>query len=486
MIKRLTIRNYRSIKSADINLGAMSAFIGSNNAGKSNLMKALNLVLGDAYPSPRAFDDDDFHDYDKKHAIQIEVLFDNPLVADTRVFGFRLMFNGSECDYVAINSAGNTVTYSGGREVRVSNDMREEVALMYLGLERQANQQIRATTWTLYGKLLRHIEKHISESKKIDFRKGIEGTYSSYIEPEMHGMEEILRKHIKQQTGLDLQLRLSVVDPIETIKNLRPYLQALGSREFDAENMGAGTQSALAIAIARAYAEIVRRPLILAIEEPELYLHPHGCRHFRALLEDLASSGIQVIYTTHERAFIDIARFHDIHLVRKETTETVVFSGAGKPIPTGDVYKVMSKFDDKVNEVFFADKVVLVEGAPDRIACQLALEKLGIEANKASISITECGGDGDMKAIALTLKIFGIPTFPLIDEDPGNTATQAIIKELESITGSGRVFLQKPNLEGMFGLTHKPSKVDAMRLFPQWFSVNKVPTVYEELQKTLI
>src|SRR5262249_7412260 len=200
---------------------------------------------------------------------------------------------------------------------------------------------------------------------------------------------------------------------------------------------------------------------------------------------ELASSGIQVLYTTHERAFIDIARFHDIHLVRKETTETVVFSGAGKPIPTGDVYKVMSKFDDKVNEVFFAHKVVLVEGAPDRIACQLALEKLGLEPNKGSISITECGGDGDMKAIAQTLKIFGIPTFILIDADPGNPATQTIIAELESIAGKGNVFLQQPKLEGMFGLKFKPTKVDAMRIFPQWFSANQVQTVYEELKKAL-
>src|SRR5262249_15887836 len=159
--------------------------------------------LGDVYPSPRAFDDDDFCDYDKKQPIQIEVLFDQPLVVDSRVSGFRLSFNGAECDYFALNSAGNTVTYSGGREVRVTSDMRDEVALMYVGLERQATQQIRPTAWTLYGKLLRYIEKQISESKKTDFRKGIEGTYSSYIEPELQGMEEILRRHIKQQTGLD-------------------------------------------------------------------------------------------------------------------------------------------------------------------------------------------------------------------------------------------------------------------------------------------
>ena len=93
--------------------------------------------------------------------------------------------------------------------------------------------------------------------------------------------------------------------------------------------MGAGTQSALAVAIARAYAEIVRRPLILAIEEPELYLHPHGCRHFRRLLDELAANGVQVIYTTHERSFVDIAKFEQVHLIRNEIGETKVCSGIG-------------------------------------------------------------------------------------------------------------------------------------------------------------
>jgi putative ATP-dependent endonuclease of OLD family len=166
--------------------------------------------------------------------------------------------------------------------------------------------------------------------------------------------------------------------------------------------MGAGTQSALAVAIARAYAAIVKQALVLAIEEPELYLHPHGCRHFRRLLDELATGGVQVIYTTHERSFVDLARFHNIHVVRKESDETKVYSGVGQPTPAGNPFAFISKFDDEVNEIFFANQVVLVEGAPDRIACQLALEKFGVEIDRDSISITECGGSGDIKAIAET------------------------------------------------------------------------------------
>ncbi|MCQ5373851.1 MAG: ATP-binding protein [Candidatus Methanomethylicia archaeon] len=226
MIKKMTIENFRSIKSQEIKLGPINAFVGPNNAGKSNIMKALNLVLGDTYPSARSFDEKDLYNYDKSKPIKIEVRFDPHFVWNKKeVYGFRLTFDGTNCEYLAVDSKGNAVTYPFGRgEVRVTNEMKNEVALMYLGLERLASHRIRATQWTLYGKLLRHIERGIGDSEKQNFKSSIEESYESNIHPHLQQMEDILKAHVKNQTGLDLHLRLSVMDPIETIKNLRPYL----------------------------------------------------------------------------------------------------------------------------------------------------------------------------------------------------------------------------------------------------------------------
>jgi putative ATP-dependent endonuclease of OLD family len=65
MIDRIKIQNFRSIRDLEIKLGKMNAFIGPNNAGKSNIMRALNLVLGETWTSPRSFADKDFYKYDK-------------------------------------------------------------------------------------------------------------------------------------------------------------------------------------------------------------------------------------------------------------------------------------------------------------------------------------------------------------------------------------------------------------------------------------
>ena len=69
------------------------------------------------------------------------------------------------------------------------------------------------------------------------------------------------------------------------------------------------------------------RPIILGIEEPELYIHPHAQRLiFRVLKEfagvtdigDQAAGTDQVIYTTHSPAFVDISRYERIGVVGKE------------------------------------------------------------------------------------------------------------------------------------------------------------------------
>ncbi len=485
MIKKLTIKNFRSIKNLEIELSAFNVFIGPNNAGKSNILAALNLILGESYPTVRSFDKDDFYNYDTTNPIEIKAIFDSPLNCNDSVWGFYLFFDGENCHYIALDEDGNPLRYPSGREVRVSNRMKNEVLLLYIGLNRQATQQIRPSQWTLYGKLLKHIESRIPDTTKEEFKCTVEQSFEEKIFPYIKQVEEILRDHIKSQVGLNLSLRLSLQHPIETIKYLRPYLHENEVLIFDAENMGAGVQSALAIAIARAYAEIVRNPLMIAIEEPELYLHPHGCRHFYRMLKELSNEGIQVVYTTHERSFVNVIDFKHIYLVRKDDSETKVFSGIHKSVSDQDKIKLASKFNEEMNEIFFANKVILVEGPADKIACVLALEKLGLDLDKENISVIDCGSITAIKPVAEILKFFEIPTFVLVDEDPGNETTQKQISRLKEFLGDDKVFIQSPNLERMFGLSKKPNRFEAIKFFTSYLNSKELPQIYVSLKNAL-
>jgi hypothetical protein len=144
-----------------------------------------------------------------------------------------------------------------------------------------------------------------------------------------------------------------------------------------------------------------------------------------------------------------------------------------------DQLRIQSRFNERVNEVFFASCVILTEGDPDEIATRCALEYQGMELDKRSISVIPVGGIREIPIIAQLLMGLNIPTLAVIDEDPGNPNTAAARLAIEVVTSAQNVFIQSPNLETLFGLANKPRKIDAMAIFPTWFNnaANATPAV---------
>jgi putative ATP-dependent endonuclease of OLD family len=294
-------------------------------------------------------------------------------------------------------------------------------------------------------------------------------------------MDDIVRR----QTGLNIQLQLQILNPIEVLKNVRPSVIEDGMR-VDPEETGAGVQSAIALAVAKAYADIVRNPVVLALEEPELYLHPHGCRHFYRLLQEFSQAGLQVIYTTHERSFVSIGDFDSVHIVRKVGHQTEVTSGRTLNIAGGARLRMQSRFNDKVNEVFFSAAVVLVEGDPDEIACRAALDALGADLDRRSISIVAVGGQTEIPVFAELLTGLHIPVIVLVDEDPTNPASAANRARIAQHLPAANILLQTPNLETLWALPRKPNRVDAMATFPAVCGTPaNIPRVYGDLDALL-
>ena len=92
-VGKLHIKNFRSIEELDIELQSLSAFIGPNNAGKSNILDALDLILGETWPTIRAFSERDFRNHDPGQTIEIKTTFDSPINDDSanpRIYGFML------------------------------------------------------------------------------------------------------------------------------------------------------------------------------------------------------------------------------------------------------------------------------------------------------------------------------------------------------------------------------------------------------------
>ncbi len=164
----------------------------------------------------------------------------------------------------------------------------------------------------------------------------------------------------------------------------------------------------------------IRPDIILAIEEPELYQHPARCRHIAGVLRDLSTTtgagapNTQIILTTHSPYFLAMERFEDITIVRKKSVDTGLAAESAVYARTlEDVRKkwvhCCGKDDEDVtlaslvarlrrpflmgaSEGFFADAVVLVEGAGDASLLERLAEKLGAEWHAQSVSVVSVDG----------------------------------------------------------------------------------------------
>lgn len=491
-VDTIHIENFRSVKILDVKLDKINALIGPNNAGKSNVIKALSIVLGESWPSSKTIDDNDYFDRDRNEPIKIRVMFDQYFV-DSRygmkVYGFGFECQNDDATFLALDSSGNSLKYTNGSPVRVSQEMKDEVPLVFVDIDRQSSQQIRATQWTLYGKILKFLGNKIPESNKARFLQAVISAFNSEIfdispRSDLRYLEEQLKNSVKDHTGFDLTLELSILDPVEAIKNVRPYFkEGTNPSKHDPEEMGAGTQSALSVSIARAYSEIVKKSVILAIEEPELHFHPQACRNFYNRLRLLSEDGLQVIYTTHSPYFVDVSKFESLHVVRKKGSTTTIESGLALSSAGSHQNRIITKFNEGVNQALFADSAVLVEGPDDEIACKAMLERQGFDLYKNNVSVVSCGGLPNIPTIAIVLNALKIDTVALVDEDPGNSITASIIVKLKGILGDNMVCLQSPDLEGIFGVSSKFNQATALTFFQNY--QGSVPAVYSVLNAKL-
>ena len=205
--------------------------------------------------------------------------------------------------------------------------------------------------------------------------------------------------------------------------------------------------------------------LVLAIEEPELYQHPVRQRHLASVLLKLAKGSIpgvveqtQVIYTTHAPLFVGLDRFDQIRLLRKDdgqpgypkitvVAETTLDSVAQQLSsldcqPKGTYTeatlrpRMQAVMTPWMNEGFFADVVVLVEGESDRLALLAVAEAKGYNLDSKGVCIIPCNGKNSMDRPAVVFMSFDIRTYLIWDNDthsrdPEPDANRRLLKIVE-------------------------------------------------------
>lgn len=192
--------------------------------------------------------------------------------------------------------------------------------------------------------------------------------------------------------------------------------------------------------------------LIIAIDEPELYQHPSRQRHLSKVLLGLSQIGIpgvagnaQVLYTTHSPLFVGLDRFDDVRILRKRPASTdgpratsvastsmdEVAQQLKAASQTSNTFsedtlrpRLHALMTPVMNEGFFADTVVLVEGEGDEAAIHSTAQALGHDLDAAGIAVIPCRGKDKLDRPLVIFQTLGIPTYVVWDGDKDGSKSE--------------------------------------------------------------
>lgn len=348
-ITKFSVENFRSItKANELPLYDYSILLGPNNQGKSNILKALVLVLnivelyGLSYSQQRKriiyysrfsrryyreYEEDRDYNYDRDYPLNLQVNDPEKNGTSKFIINFKLenkekirfehLTNkklkgdlrleatlGNETKNLKIIDTENKKTSFHRSQVKIYEFLSENHQITYIEAVRDSSRTLdiveRMVSEELselvnkreYSRLMKQIER-MQKPLLDELSKGLTSSVSEFL-PEIKKVyvdsEEMIRQIDSPSTTIHVD------DGTDTPLELK----------------GDGIKSLMAISILQYVTKQTaqRKNIILAIEEPESHLHPMAIRKLRQVLEEISTKN-QVIISTHSPLLVnrtDIAR----------------------------------------------------------------------------------------------------------------------------------------------------------------------------------
>ncbi len=447
-VVELSITNFRSFNgTTKIPFAtACTAIVGPNNSGKSSILTALDWTIGSRYPYQIRTDATDYFETSKPIEIiatlgeinsddksklmslcqtqkQRGALLknDNPEITIKLTIPVNAEYTDSE-DIDEENLRGKP-----DLEIKLWNfsvfkkqaDLRAKLlSYLLVSPQRRIDDELSASQWTQYGQLMKSVltqSSQFNNLKKLlsDVNAGIQEAFAEQKEQLLDGARVV--SYVE-----DINFRLTKDNnPVELLRNLEIFIQENGN-SINLEKLGTGTQSAVIIGMM----ELVLNnkngnSRLFAIEEPDVFIHPHGIRHLGMLLGKVSSnSNTQVIFSTHSPSLV--ATLEPASIIRVEKTEKESKIYCSKGSLDNKEYRRFLNQDNA--EMFFARRVVLVEGATERfllppVSSILESNSESLDLNKRHISIINIDGKTSLIKYIKLVKDFDIEVVAILDND---------------------------------------------------------------------
>lgn len=435
-LEKFIVKNFRAIDHLELNFNkGLNILIGENNSGKTTVIDALRLCLGDfqqprdIYCSLSDFRVDKSDLNCKLENIEFHLFFKVEKDIETAWFNDLHVLDENGANTLQLHHKYEIIDSKSDKRVKrtvwggekeggtVHYEVRSALRNVYLSAIRDANKNLRPNRGNILGDLYSNITIHDDEEKDLEEKNNLlkliidvlDGDkWKNFIEEGnsriLEHLEKLSYSNEKKQEikigftpfefdkfvqKLIIQLPIYSDDLIDTDHNKQQY--------FEIWQNGLGLNNL--IYTSSVLGDIKQKKQIskeeynlLLIEEPEAHLHPQLQNTFFNYLKELnRDHEFQIIVTSHSPT---IAAKTDLNLLSIFQNNENKISSTQIDLEE-DSLKYLQKFLDVTkSQLFFANGVLLVEGISEAILVPIFSKILGEKYNveKNGVEVVNING----------------------------------------------------------------------------------------------
>jgi len=468
-VVRLTIVNFRGIRSAELLFDGHTLMVGTNNVGKSTLCEALDLVLGpdrlNRFPPV-----DEFDFYNATYIVaptaegeapqvvplRIEAVLIEPgaeiaakcggnmefwHLAEQRLLGpgelaaanppgvvpcLRVetigKYDSEEDEFEAKTFFSHSPDAPEGKLTGVPKPIKRLFGFLYLRALRTGSRALSLERGSLLDIILR--TKGVRTSlweKTIDRLRGLDiEADAAEIAPVLRSVERRLARYIALESpGNATKLHVSELTR-EHLRKTMTFFLALSADQGHVPfpHAGTGTINTLVLALLSFIADLKPETVIFAMEEPEIAVPPHTQRR---IAEYLLTKTTQAFVTSHSPFVIEkFEPSKTLLLARKDGVVTARRVSDATGLKDND-YKRFAR--SGLTECMLGRAAIVVEGVIELHALPVVARRME-EADPnlqpldiAGVAFFDADGESNMPKFGKFFKTLGLRTFAFYDLD---------------------------------------------------------------------
>ncbi len=453
LIDIVRVAGFRGIKDMEIALPRVAVLIGPNNSGKTTLLRAMQLALGDY---SRFLCDEDVH-------IEANAECEKVILVDLRIvpvdasgnrtkafneewaaeFGDKIKAEADGRQFVALRTRCTPNSIKGGFDTsRFTLERWPDMAAWTTEKLKESRFTTRFSSMPFIAiEAQRDIHQDLHERTSF-IRRVLSGI--TYDPAAIKTLEDIIKTLNDEAVGKSedlksLKLHLeqlnqsfqgagnAEITPFprkirDLSKNFSVHFGDSADSSFSMEYHGMGTRSWASLLTVKTFIDLLvakhdkeSQPCfpILTVEEPEAHLHPNAQR---TLYKQLAESVGQVIISTHSPYLAAMADTEDLRCLRR-TTDNIDPLRLSTSLSAEDKRRLQREVIHSRGEILFSKALVLCEGETEEQALPLLFERcLGRDGFALGVNFVGVGGSGKKYLPFFTFaRDFHIPVFVFSD-----------------------------------------------------------------------